>query len=125
MASATLIALYPWIYLVHRFMPWLDVVCLVILLAAAFLHWQRTRHWCLLALATGSLLMAVGAIASQIAQMQLRPEKLASGAVRVDASLLTVWMWVVASGVVVAAVGGIGAIHWAVRLRCESGHRRS
>ena len=115
MAAATLIALYEWVYLVHRFLPWLDVVCLVILLAAAYFHWQRTRHWCLLAMAVGSLLMALGAIAARI---ELRPPvKLASGAVKVDASLLTISMWVVASGVVVVAMGGIGAIHWAIRLR--------
>jgi C4-dicarboxylate transporter len=105
---------------VYRLLPWLDVVCLVILVVAALAHWQRTRHWCLLALATGSVLMAVGAIASQLVQMQLRPvEKLASGAVRFDTSLLTTLMWVVASGVVVAAVGGIGAIHLAIKLKRE------
>ncbi len=47
-------------------------------------------------------------------------EKLATGAVRFDTTLQTIWMWVEASGVVVLAVGGIGAIHWAIRLRREA-----
>lgn len=118
MAYATLIAQCEWVYLIHHLMPWLDVACLIILLTAAFLHWQRTRHWCLLAMAIGSLLMALGAIAMQIDRLQWYPEvKLASGAVKLNTSLLTPLMWVVASGVVVAAVGGIGAIHWAITLR--------
>jgi hypothetical protein len=111
--AATLTAPVSFIY---RLIPWLEVVCLIMLLAAASLHWRRTRHWCLLALATGALLMAMGAIAMQIAQM------LASGAMSFDKSLRTIPMWVVASGVVVAAVGGVGAVHWAIRLRRDSKH---
>lgn len=53
-------------HLAQRFMPWLTLACLAILFAAAFLHWLRTRHWCLLALATGSLVAALANIAMQI-----------------------------------------------------------
>ena len=49
-------------HLVDRLLPWLNVVCVVILLTAALLHWQRTRHWSLLTMATGWLLMAVGVL---------------------------------------------------------------
>jgi len=116
MAAPTLIALSEWTHYVVRFLPWLQPVCLAIFIAAALLHWQRTRHWCLLALATGSLLVALGAIAGQMAWMY--PDgQLASGAVKGNASLLTIAMWLSTCSMVVAAVGGIGAIHWAIKLR--------
>jgi tetratricopeptide (TPR) repeat protein len=74
-----------------RYLPWLEIVCLATLAAAAFLHWQRTRHWCLLTLAAGFLLMTVAGTAAQITQRLLRPGVvLPSGAVRFDTSLLTI-----------------------------------
>jgi hypothetical protein len=104
----------------QRLMPWLSVVCLAILFAAAFLHWQRTRHWCLLALATGSFLLTLGATVTLAIQMQLLHvpvETLPSGAVRIDTSLLTISTCLVASGVIIGTMGGIGAIRLAIRLR--------
>lgn len=116
MAASTLIALSEWKYYVLSFLPWLQTVCLAVFIVAALLHWQRTRHWCLLALATGTLLMALGTIAGQLAWMY--PDgKLASGAVKGNASLVTISMWLSTSSMVVAAAGGIGAIHWAIKLR--------
>ena len=106
------------IYLVERFVTtWLPVACMIILLVAALLHWQRTRHWSLLAMAIGALLIAVGATAVQIIQPQLRPEKRASGAVAFDVRPLMFWMSLETSGAGVAAVGGIGAVLWAIKLR--------
>ena len=105
----------------HYLMTWTQLVCLIILIAAAFLHWQRTRHWCLLALAIGSLLMTLGAISVEVIQEltnRTRPVTLASGAIEYKFVMrLTIWWWVEASGAAVAAVGGIGAIHWAIKLR--------
>jgi hypothetical protein len=118
MATATLLAASAPVYLAYRILPWVAVVCLGILVVAAVLHWQRTRHWCLLAMASGALLMAVCAVASRIVQMQLRPEaQLASGAVRFDTRLLASLTWLAVSGEVIAAVGGVGAIYWAISLR--------
>jgi hypothetical protein len=99
---------------VQMAVPWLFAVCLVILTAAALLHWQRTRHWCLLTLATGSLLVALGITAMQIA---LRQQVLPSGTIRINTSLLWIGVRSEAAGVVVLAVGGVGAILWAMRLR--------
>ena len=71
-------------------------------------------HWCLLALASGSLLLAwYGCQATR--DDEITPvERLASGALRIDTSSLRIWSWLVACGFVVIAVGGIGAIHWAI-----------
>jgi hypothetical protein len=100
------------------YLPWLFAVCLAILLVAAFLHWQRTRHWCLLTLATGSLLVMAGHIAVQITGKFLRPDVvLPSGTVEFDVSLITTLTWFIVAGTVFAVVGGIGAIQWAIRLR--------
>jgi len=104
----------------QRLTPWLSLACLAILFAAAFLHWQRTRHWCLLALATGSLLLALGAtvtLAIQLQVLHVPVEPLPSGAVRFDTSLLTMSTCLVASGVIIGTVGGIDAIQLAIRLR--------
>jgi len=98
-------------------MKWMPLLCEVILFAAAFLHWRRTRHWCLLALAIGVLLMTLGAIGMRIMELQAHPVKHASGTVTFKVELLRLWMWLTASGAVVAAVGGVGAIHWAIKLR--------
>jgi hypothetical protein len=108
-----------WLYLVYHITPWLGPVCAIILAVAALLHWQRARHWCLLTMGAGALVAALGAITCRIVQMQLlRPmATLTSEAVKFNTSLVTIWMWVVALGAVVAAVGGIGAIHWAIALR--------
>jgi hypothetical protein len=43
--------------------------------------------------------------------------RLASGAVAVKTGVPIFWTWVAASGEVVASVGGIGAIQWAIRLK--------
>jgi hypothetical protein len=91
---------------------------LVILVAAALIHWHRTRHWCLLALATGSLLVALSATAMQIV-VSFHMRTLTFGAVVVFDPILVlacIW-WLRAFGEVVAGVGGIGAIHWAIKLR--------
>jgi hypothetical protein len=96
------------------------LVCVAILFAAAFLHWQRTRHWCLLALTTGSLLAALGIIASlihRILPVETLVETLPSGALRIDTTLLTVSGWLLTTGVIIGTVGGTGAIRWAIRLR--------
>jgi hypothetical protein len=101
--------------LVHRFMPWLFLACSVILLAAAFLHWQRTRHWSLLALATGSLLTALSAVSSLALTTAWILAALDAPS-RVTTFLFTIVPWLLVFGLVIAAVGGIGAIHWAIRL---------
>ena len=99
--------------LVQICLPWLSLACSAILLGAAFLHWQRTRHWSLLALATGSLLTAISAISS-LALIHAWPLGAPSSFSRSLAKMLP---WLVAFGLVIAALGGIGAIHWAIRLR--------
>ena len=96
----------------HRLMPWLFLACAAILFAAALLHWQRTRHWCLLTLAASSLLVALGAIASIVFLTMM--EALHSGAIR---GLERIWEWLPVFGLAIGTVGGIGAICWAVRLR--------
>jgi hypothetical protein len=115
MVPANLFALWPWIYVVYNFMLGLHIACLSTLLTAALLHWRRTKHWSLLAMGTGSLLMLLGGIASQIAQMRQRPQRLASGALWVDASVMAISLWIVAAGSLVATIGGIGAIRWAIQ----------
>jgi hypothetical protein len=101
--------------LAQRFVFWLSPAYLAILLAAAFLHWQRTRHWSLLALATGSLLLALGAISTLAL---LRGWLGALGAPYwFVTNLVNISPWLTASAQVIAAVGGIGAIHWAIGLR--------
>ena len=104
----------------QRLMPWPSLVCLVILSAAAFLHWQRSRHWCLLALATGSLLAALGVLVTLLILMRLLHvpvETLPSGAVKIDTSLHRISEWLAACGLIIGTVGGIGAICWAIKLR--------
>jgi hypothetical protein len=91
---------------------WLGAICLLIFVVAAFLHWQHTRHWCLLALAIGSFLLALGAIAPRIGMMVFP-----GGSVQTIHSLITIGSWAGLCGVAVWTVGGIGAIHWAIRLR--------
>jgi len=101
-------------------MLWPLLVCVVNLFAAAFLHWQRTRHWCLLALATGSFSAALGTTALLIHRMlalEMFVKTLPSGEVRIDTTLLTIGEWLIVSGLVIGTVGGIGAIRWAIRLR--------
>ena len=108
-----------WSYSAIRFEVWLAAVCLLILFAAAFLYWRRTRHWCLLALTIGSFLAALGMIAQGIGQMphgDLIPPEMSPGSVQAMQSLITFGMWAVFCGFSVAAVGGVGAIHWAIRL---------
>ena len=104
MASATSLT-----YQLVRFMPWSQEVCLVILIAAALVHWQRTRHWCLPALATSAILVALSALANKIAWMY-PDHTLASGAVYGNESLLLTSVWLQVFSQVVAVVGGIGAI---------------
>jgi len=72
-------------------------------------------------MAIGALLMASGAIATQVAQMQMRPEmQLTSGAVKFSYSpLFNSVRWFVAAGQLIAAVSGLGAIHWAIHSRGE------
>ncbi len=96
---------------------WLPLACMLILIAAALLHWQRTRHWCLLALAIGALLVAAGATGVQIIQPQIHPEKLASGAITFNMRPLLFWIGLETAGKAVVAVGGISAILWAIQLR--------
>ena len=102
-------------YVERFFMTWMPLLSEVILFVAAVLHWRRTRHWCLFALAIGVLLVTLGAIGMQIMELQAHPVKHASGMVTFKVELLPLWME--ASGAVVAAVGGIGAIFWAIKLR--------
>lgn len=92
-----------WAYAVPHVLPWLNLGCVLILVAAALLHWQRTRHWCLLTMASGALLIALSAIAMRIVPMKANRTMLLLSAV--------------ALGMVVVAVGGVGAIQWALRLR--------
>jgi len=96
---------------VMLFMPWLYAVCLVILLVAAFLHWQRTRHWCLLTLATGSFLVTAAIVGQQVLRDFV---VLPSGAIQIDTSLRMIWDLLIVAGVVVAIVGGVGTTHWAI-----------
>ena len=69
-------------------MRWLPALTLVILFAAAFLHWRRTRHWCLLTLAIAVLLMALGDIGMQIMESLARPVKKPSGTVTLKIELM-------------------------------------
>jgi hypothetical protein len=119
-ASPNLLALYPWIYQVYRVVPWLSAGCGAILAVAALLHWQRTRHWCLLTMAVGAILMILAGLAMQITMMQVTPVVLPSGAMKLDARWLTVWQWLVVFGEIIVAIGGLGAIKWAIGLRQRS-----
>ena len=91
MAAATPLFKVP--YITHLLGFWLIPIFLLILFTAAFLHWQRARHWCLLALAIGALLMALGTIAARVGEMPLHGhtvEAIASGLVqpiRTDAEI--------------------------------------
>jgi len=98
-------------------MPWLLPACAAILFAAALLHWQRARHWCLATLAAGSLLAALGTIATLIFRIRPVVEALPSGAIRIDTRLVTIGQWLLMAGLLIGMVGGIGAIRWALRRR--------
>ena len=100
-----------------RLLPWLWLVCAAILFAAAVLHWRRTRHRCLLAMAAASLLGVLGTIAGLVSRMHPVVEQLPSGAIRIDTSLATAGQWLMMSGMIIGAVGGVAAIHWALTLR--------
>ncbi len=107
-------------YIVVRFVPWLLAACLVILVVAAFLHWKRTRHWCLLTLGLGALLAVAGIIAGQIIPMLMLLCLHAAESVetiRLYTNMSMIWSALSALGAAVALVGGIGAIHWAMKLR--------
>ena len=109
-----------WLYIALRFWPWMELICLLVLLAAAFLYWRHTRHWCLLALTIGSFLAALGMIAQEIGKMLFHGHiatLIASGSVQSGQNLAAIGWWAVFCGVVVGIAGGIGAIHWAIRLR--------
>ncbi len=98
----------------YKLMPWLTPICMFILLAAALLHWQRARHWYLVALATGAALVALSMIAERIGEMPLHGRtaaEIASGAVQANESLIGIGVRTLICGVAVAAVGGIGAIY--------------
>jgi hypothetical protein len=118
MASAVSLYRLPYIPLLLGF--WLVPAFLLIFVIAAFLHWQRTRHWCLLAMAAGPLLMALGTIAARIGEMPIyghTMEEIASGSVRPVQVLMTIATWASFCGFALAAVGALGAIHWAIKLR--------
>ena len=107
-------------YLAVMLMPWLFAAGLAVLVIAAFLHWQRTRHWSLLTLSIGALLAAAGVLAGKITQMLmlLRLHDVPSAeAIKHTTNLIAIWTCLLASGTVVAIVGGIGAIYWAIKLR--------
>jgi hypothetical protein len=91
---------------------------MLLLFVAALLHWRRTRHWCLLALAIAPFLVGIGNVAGHVAQLPLRGHtirEMGSGSVRVSQSLMTVSQVLICCGLLVAAVGGIGAIIWALK----------
>jgi hypothetical protein len=121
MAFAILIAASSWEYQLALLLPWLGSACLAVFFVAAGLHWLRTRHWCLLALAVCSLLVSVGALASKLAMMfpDHPRETLPSGTVHIylNAALHEISIWLNVFGMVAGIVGGIGAILLAIRLR--------
>jgi hypothetical protein len=90
---------------------WLGLICLLLFVVAAFLHWQRTRHWCLLALAIASFLAALGAIAPEIGMTST------GGSLHGSRSLIAIGALADLFSLALATVGGIGAVHWAIRLR--------
>lgn len=104
-------------HLVDLITPWVSLTCFAILTAAAFLHWGRTRHWCLLALATGSLLAVLAMFGMQITVTVLSGQWRDLDALGFATSVLRIWQWFMVAGVVIAAAGGIGAINWAMKLR--------
>ncbi len=119
-----------WPFIQFMLVIWLGAIGLFILLAAAFLYWRRTRHWCLMALAIGALLVVLGTIPSILVGLGIVAAKIwgilfrgdaaaqiVSGSAQAGQSLTALGTWAVFCGFVVAAVGGIGAIHWAIRLR--------
>jgi len=116
MTLAGLMAVSVPVSFVNRCLPSLDAVCCVILFVAAFLHWHRTRHWSLLVLATGSLVTALSAICSLVifSTWLLTALSAPPAFIRI---LLAMLPWFLVFGLVVAAIGGIGAIHWAISLR--------
>jgi amino acid permease len=96
--------------------PWLGMVCFAALFAAALMHWQRTRHCCLLVLATAALLATLNAVARHIVFV-LPGLILDSGTGKFDQRVLTALNWLPLVPIAVAAFGGIGAIHWAIQLK--------
>ena len=107
---------------VDWFGPWLSLACFVILFLAAFLHWRRTRHWCLLALAIGSFLAALSNLATRITLGILLIGRWHDyGAMMFVTGLLRIWPWFAVAGAAIAAVGGIGAVRWAIRLTQRAG----
>jgi hypothetical protein len=78
---------------------------------------DEPRHRCLLALAAASLLGVLGTIAGLVSRMHPVVEQLPSGAIRIDTSLATAGEWLMMSGMIIGAVGGVAAIHWALTLR--------
>ena len=115
MASALPVTVSVPITFLHRCLPGLSTVCVAILFVAAFLHWQRTRHWSLLVLATGSLLIGLCTL-STLALLSGWWEALGAPG-WFFTSLVRIMPWLAACAHVIGAVGGIGAIHWAIRLR--------
>lgn len=102
------------VHLVDRLTPWLYLVCLAILCTAALLHWRRTRHWCLLALAIGSFLATFASLATQITLAVVMGHGLDLSPIEFALRLARIWQWFMLAGIAIAAVGGIGAIHWAL-----------
>jgi len=105
-------------YLPNVLGSWITPILFVILFAAAVIHWRRTRHWCLLALALSVLLTAGGIVARDVAMKPLighTAEEINSGSVRMNQILFMIGGWLSICGDLAAVVGGIGAIIWAFR----------
>ncbi len=116
MASSVLMAVSAPVTSLFYCLWWLSVVCSGVLVIAAVLHWQRTRHWCLLALAAGSFLTGLGAVST----LALANGWLAIASLNVISTLVRSLTWSAVFAQVVATVGGVGAIHWAFRQRRRS-----
>jgi hypothetical protein len=97
----------------QKILLWLAPICMLIWLAAAFLHWQRNRHWCLLALSIALLLGTISTLTPYISMMIMS----SGGSVQTVESLFAISHWAQLFAVLVGGVGGIGAIHWAITLR--------
>ena len=102
-------------YLMLMYLPWLYAACSLTLAIAAFLHWRRTRHWCLLVLSTGSLLVTGGLVAGQITHIVIffgPHTNHVAEAIEFYANLQTIFACVSGFGALLALVGGVGAIFW-------------